>query len=318
MKTVLVTLDAAPRHRALLEAAAPGCRFVYMPRGEVTPELAAEAAVILGRLHPSIIAASPRLELLQLDSAGADLFVKPGVLAPGTRLCNATGAYSQSVAEHAFAMMLALQKHLPGYRDAQRRAEWTDLGQVSSVAGSTVLVVGLGDIGRYFAGLVKALGAYVIGLKRRPGDKPDCVDELYTTEELDAQLPRADVIFSVLPATPATAHLYTAERFRLMKPGAYFINCGRGSAVDTEVLRQALESHEIAGAAIDVVETEPLPADSPLWALDDLLITPHVAGDCHLPETFERIVAIAARNLAAWYEGREPENLVDFATGYKA
>ena len=317
MKTILVTLPVERRHKARLEAAAPGCAFLYVPGAEVTPEQAAGAEAIVGNIAPALIAGADRLELFQLNSAGADMYLKPGVLRDEVLLCNATGAYSKTVAEHGLAVTLALQKKLPLYRDGQRGHVWRDRGLVTSIADATVLVVGLGDIGLHYARLVKALGATVIGLKRRPGEAPDCVDELYTTDRLDEVLPRADVIFSVLPGTPETTHLYTAERFALMKSSAIFVNCGRGSAVETEVLRQALASGQIAAAGVDVTEVEPLPADSPLWDLENLLLTPHVAGEYHLPETFERIVDITAKNLALWLEGKEPTTLVDRKTGYK-
>ena len=317
MDTILVLLPVEQRHREKLEAAAPGRQLVYIPEAQLRPEQAQAADVIIGNPKPELIAASPRLKLLQLRSAGADPYIRPGVLSEHTLLCNSTGAYSKTVAEHGLAMTLMLQKKLHLYRDAQKRAVWSDFGSVSSLTDATVLVVGLGDIGRHYAGLVKALGATVIGVKRRPGEKPDCVDELYTTDRLDEVLPRADVIFSILPGSAANYHLYTAERFAAMKPGAIFLNCGRGGAVDPAVLYTALHEGHLAAAGIDVCEPEPLPADSPLWGLENLLITPHVAGEYHLAETFERIVDIAAHNLAACLRGEMPHNIVDFATGYK-
>lgn len=187
---------------------------------------------------------------------------------------------------------------------------------MSSLSDSTVAVVGLGDIGRAYARLVKAMGAYVIGVKRRAGNCPDCVDELVMTRDLDTVLPRADVIMSVLPNTAETRFLYTDESFDSMKDSAVFINCGRGNAVSSAVLYRALSEHKIAAAGVDVTETEPLPADSPLWTLENLVITPHISGGFHLPETFERIVEIAADNLAAFLAGRELRNVVDFSTGY--
>ena len=156
-----------------------------------------------------------------------------------------------------------------------------------------------------------------IGVKRRPSAKPDCVDELCTMEVLDEQLPRADVIFSVLPGTDATYHMYTAERFGLMKKSAVFLNCGRGGAVESAVLYEALKNGTIAAAAVDVTEPEPLPTDSPLWQLDNLLITPHISGQNHLPATFERVVNIAAENLRRYLAGEELLNVVDWETGYK-
>lgn len=121
---------------------------------------------------------------------------------------------------------------------------------------------------------------------------------------------------SILPNTAETRYLYTDTRFDLMKDSAVFINCGRGNAVSAEVLYQALSEHKIAAAGVDVTELEPLPVDSPLWGLENLVITPHISGGFHLPETFERIVDIAAGNLSAFLAGKELRNVVDFATGY--
>ena len=156
----------------------------------------------------------------------------------------------------------------------------------------------------------------VIGVKRRGGNCPDCVDELVMTRDLDSVLPRADVVMSILPNTAETRYLYTDARFDLMKDSAVFINCGRGNAVSAEVLYRALSEHKIAAAGVDVTEEEPLPADSPLWELENLVITPHISGGFHLPETLERIVDIAAGNLAAFLASGELRNVVDFTTGY--
>lgn len=318
MKTVLCLLPVEQRHKEKLERAAGAeCSFVYAGEHGATAENVAAANIILGTPSPSLINASEKLELLQLNSAGAEQYVRPGVLAPKTKLTNSTGAYSKAVAEHGAAMLFMMQKKLHLYRDAQKRHEWTDFGAVTSITDATVLVVGLGDIGRHFAGIVKALGAHVIGVKRRPGEKPDCVDELYTMEKLDELLPRADVVFSVLPGTPAATHLYTAERFESMKPTAIFINCGRGAAVENSVLYDAVKNGKIASAAIDVNEVEPLPPESPLWTLDNLMITPHVSGYYHLAHTLECVVDIAAENLSRFMRGEELINVVDFTTGYK-
>ncbi len=143
------------------------------------------------------------------------------------------------------------------------------------------------------------------------------MDELVLSAELDSVLPRADVVASFLPGTRETKAIYTAERFAAMKDTAVFVNCGRGSAVENAVLCEALQSGQIAAASIDVCETEPLPADSPLWDLENLLITPHVSGNFHLPDILEKNVQLAAENLAAYLTGGELKNVVDFETGYK-
>ncbi len=317
VKTVLVSLPIEERHKKTLEAAGPECRFVYCGMNGATAELVRQADIILGCVPADMIQASPRLGLLQLYSAGTDPYIVPGVLDANTILTNATGAYGKAVGEHAFAMTLTLQKKLHRYRDAQRERRWADFGQVCSLSDCTVLVVGLGDIGRHYARLCKAMGAFVIGVKRRPGACPEGVDELCRTEELDSVLPRADVVASFLPGTDATRALYTAERFAAMKDSAVFINCGRGSAVRTQVLIDALAGGQIAAAGIDVCETEPLPADSPLWTLDNLLLTPHVSGNFHLPDILEKIVELSADNLRAYLAGRPLRNVVDFETGYR-
>lgn len=317
MKKVLILVELNAAQREKLEAAGAGAMLRFSRPDRVSEDEVQQADIIIGQPKAEMIRASERLGLLQLESAGADAYIVPGVLNEKTVLTNATGAYSQAVAEHAFAMTLMLQKKLHLYRDRQRAARWQDLGTVSSLAGSTVAVVGLGDIGGYYARLVKNMGAYVIGVKRRPSACPDYADELMLTEKLDEVLPRADVIMSVLPNTSATRYIYTEESFRRMKDSAIFINCGRGNAVASRTLYEALSRGEIAAAGIDVTEEEPLPENSPLWSLENLIITPHVSGGHHLPATVDRIVDICAGNLRAFLRGEKLKNVVDFSTGYK-
>ena len=317
MKNVLVTLPVNEAQRARLDAAADGCRIAYIPSGAVSEADVAEADAIVGNVPAGFIHASQRLELLQLNSAGADGYTAPGVLAESTVLCNATGAYSRSVAEHAAALTLMLMKKLYLYRDDQREGVWADHGAVTSPVGASILVVGLGDIGLQYARIMSGMGAGVIGVRRRPGPCPKGIDGVILTNAVDEALPYADVVFSILPGTAATAGFYTEERFRLMKKSALFINCGRGNAVDSGVLLRALQAGEIAAAAIDVTDPEPLPPDHPLWRQKNLLITPHVAGGFHLDHTLECIVEIACENLGRWLRGEECRNIVDFETGYR-
>ncbi len=321
MKKILVALETEEKDREALRRVAEetgvACEFAFTTPGAATPEQVAQANFILGNVAPGLIAASENLDVLQLFSAGADPYMPKGVLAGKTVLCNATGAYGQAVSEHAFAMTVMLIKKLHLYRSSQLNRCWEDHGAVRSLAESTVLVVGLGDIGLSYARLVKAMGARVIGVKRRGGSCPEGVDELVLTEEIDRVLPEADVVMSILPSTKETAYFYTDERFRLMKNSAVFVNCGRGNAVAHEVLLRALRNGEIAAAAIDVCETEPLPPDSPLWLEEKLVITPHVAGNFHHASIYRGIIGIAAENLANYLCGKPLRNVVDPATGYK-
>ncbi len=321
MKTILVTIPTGEterdRLRKIAETCGADCEFVFTTAAEVTEAQVAEANFIVGNVAPQWIHASGHLDVLQLFSAGADPYMKPGVLAEKTALCNATGAYGQAVSEHAFALTMMLIKKLHLYRSSQLKCTWEDHGMVRSLKDATVLVVGLGDIGLSYARLVKAMGARVIGVKRRAGSCPDGVDELVLTEDIDRVLPEADVVMSVLPSTKETAYFYTAERFEKMKNNALFINCGRGNAVAGDVLCRALQTGEIAAAAIDVCETEPLPADSPLWLEENLVITSHVAGNFHLQSIYDGVIDIACTNLARYLTGQPPINIVDPETGYK-
>ena len=232
-------------------------------------------------------------------------------------LTNATGAYGPGVAEHMLAVLFSLQKKLHLYRDNQNQCEWYDEGEVMSLRGGCALIVGLGDIGLYFARLLRNFGYRIIGIKRRPGQVPQGVDELYTMDHLDELLPEADVVFSILPETKVTKNLFNARRFREMKNSAIFLNAGRGSAVNTEDLCQALIAGKIYGAGLDVTDPEPLPSQHKLWNMQNAVITPHISGDFHHPATLYRIVDIVAGNLKRYCAGEPLINIVDRETGYR-
>ena len=321
MKKILVSLETGEaeqrRFRQTAEAMGVPCEVVFTTPGEATPEQVAEANLILGNVPPKLINGSENLDAIHLFSAGADPYMKPGVLAEKTLLCNATGAYGLAVSEHAFALTMMLIKKLHLYCRSQANSRWEDRGPVTSLTEATVLVVGLGDIGLCYARLVKAMGARVIGVKRRGGPCPEGVDELVLTDEIDRVLPEADVILSILPSTKDTVHFFTAERFAKMKNTAVFVNCGRGDVVESDVLLQALQNGEIAAAAIDVCEVEPLPADSPLWQEEKLVITPHVAGNFHHSSIYSGILDLFCENIENYLAGRPLKNVVDMSTGYR-
>lgn len=315
MKDILVLIPTDTETRRRLEEAAPGCRFTYASAQELPKAAVRRASIVLGNLPVPLLPQAQSLEWLQLNSAGADSYVQPGVLPAGVRLTNATGAYGPAVAEHMLAMTLSLMKKLPLYRDNQRASLWRDEGPVIGIPGSVFLIVGLGDIGSTYARSVSALGGRVLGIRRHLADKPDYVERLFSMEELDEALPLADVVALALPGNAQTAGLFSADRLNRMKPGAFLLNVGRGSAVDAEALCEALIAGRLAGAGLDVTDPEPLPADHRLWSLPNALITPHVSGWYHMKETGRRIAAICCRNLRHYLAGEELENQVDFATG---
>ncbi len=303
-KKVLVTMiPATEAHlEKLREAAGDGCEVVYKrDRERLTADDARDAAAVVGNMPPGLLASCERLELLQLNTAGADPY--PGMMPAGARLTCASGAYGLAVSEHMLAMTFSLARRFEQYARRQAERDWSACGNVVSVEGSTVLAMGLGDIGGAYARKMRALGARVLGLRRGLGEKPEYLDELHTMDDLDALLPRADIVAMALPGGDATYHLMDGRRLRLMKPGAFLINVGRGGAVDPAALKKALREGRLGGAALDVTEPEPLPADDELWSFDNVLITPHVAGWFYLSKTVDRIVDIAARNLRAWRTG---------------
>lgn len=314
---IIVTIPAEKRHKELLEKTALGHDFFYTDSKHLTDDIIKKADIIIGNPPAELLHKAENLKWLQLNSAGADVYCQKGILPPKTKLTNATGAYGLALSEYMLAALLSMQKKLHMYYDNQKKSLWQDEGPVTSIDGSTVLVLGLGDIGGSFARKVKALGAHVIGMRRRTAAKPDYIDEMASMKELDHCLALADIVACSLPGTAATLHLLNAEKFALMKPGAYFINVGRGSAVVTEALCDALSSGHLAGAAVDVTDPEPLPPDHPMWHVPNLYITPHTSGQYHLAATLDNIVRIAADNLASFLKDQPLKNEVDFLTGYK-
>ena len=330
-KRVLVTVPVTPEHVRKLEQVAPDWEFRFrgtdhlvgvnpeelVNREPLTPEDVAWADVILGNVPESTLTGSPKLLWLQTNSAGVEGYLRPGVLAENTLLTNATGAYGLAISEHMLGMLLELFKKLELYRDAQKDGKWQSLGAVKAVYGSTVLVLGMGDIGGEFGKRCKALGAKVIGVRRSNRQKPEYADEVHLLEDLDQLLPQADVVAVTLPGTEATRGLINRERLAKMKEGAVLLNVGRGYIVDTDALCDALESGHLSGAGVDVTDPEPLPAEHKLWRIPTAVVTPHISGYYHLRETHERIVKIFVENLEHFRKGELLRNQVDFSTGYR-
>ena len=316
MEKILIVLPVEERHREMFKKAAPEAELIYCLADQVTKGQAQEANVIIGNVPRGYLKDSPNLRWIQLNNAGTEGFCDPGVLPEGTLLTNASGAYGMAISEHLIAMLFMIQKHLGVYRDQQKEHLWIKQEPMLVTEGSTVLVLGLGDIGSTFARKMKAMGSYVIGVRRTLREKPDYVDELYTMDALSRLLPRADVVALSLPGYAATRGVIGKEELDRMKPGAVLLNVGRGTAVDTNALSDALYAGKLAGAGLDVTDPEPLPADHPIWDAPGALITPHVSGGYALKPTLEKILALSARNLER-YEKRETlENMVDLTTGY--
>lgn len=315
---ILVTPPVNDRQKEKLLAAAKGHEVVFHLKDDVTAEDLRKADIILGNLNdPKQLSKCEHLKWIQLNNAGTEGYCGPGVLPEGALLANATGAYGLAISEHMIGCLFELRKKLHLYYKNQLSHSWKSEGFVGVVEGSAVLVIGLGDIGTTFARKMKALGCRTIGVKRRVGEKPEWVDELYGMDELENLLPQADVVAMSLPGNPSTYHTLSRERIALLSPNAVVLNVGRGTAIDTDALSDALYAGKIAGAALDVTDPEPLPADHPIWDAPNAIITPHISGGFALPETLEQIVGLFAKNLRHELNGEPLENVVDLATGYK-
>ena len=261
---------------------------------------------IIGNAPATEVAQCPNLEWMQTNSAGVGSYMAPGVLPEGCCLTSASGAYGVSVSEHMLALTLSLMKNIPLYRDHQADADWHDEGSAASPDGATVLVIGTGDIGSHYAILMSALGAKTLGVRRDASKPADGIQEMHGFNELDELLPLADVVALSVPSTPETHHLVNAGRLNAMKETAIVVNAGRGTAIDTDALTEALRAGSIRAAGIDVTDPEPLPAEHPLWKEPRCLITPHVAGGMHLETTPHKIFDIACRNLTIYAGGTLP------------
>ena len=253
-----------------------------------------------------LIARAPKLAFIQSISAGTDQYDRAALRAAGIRVASAQGVNANAVSEHAMALILALMRQLHTGRDNQAKRHWRGMiGDLSrredELGGKTLLIVGLGRIGSRLARLAQAFGMRVIGAKRDVSTGGDAADEVVAQDRLLQRLPEADVVALTCPLTPETERLIDARAFRAMKPSALLVNVARGRVVDEPALIAALTEGRIAGAGIDCTVEEPLPAASPLWALENALVTPHTAGETRRYE--DNVIDLLVENLDRLWRG---------------
>ena len=266
----------------------------------------ADVLVISGRWHNGLLDRATKLRFIQAIGAGTDQFPRDELRKRGIRLASARGVNARAVAEHAMAFILALSRRLPEARDNQTMRVWRQMiGDLSQredeLAGKTLLIVGLGDIGGRLARLAKAFEMRVIGLRRDPAAGQGAADAVHGMGELKPLLPEVDFVALTCPLTAETERLIDAEALARMKPLAYLVNVARGRVVDGAALVEALAARQIAGAAIDVTVEEPLAANSLLWAMEQVLITPHTAGETRRYE--DNVIEILRDNLGRLWRG---------------
>ena len=320
IKHLLTYFPLNDEHLARIKALTPETVIHQVTYPNLTQADVDAADAVFGNVPPEMLDAAPNLKWVHLSSAGTDGYMQ--LLDRGVLLTNATGAYNDSIAEFMLAFTSALCIGLPGYVRNQQQGNWSRIGWAKTIIGSTVVVLGCGSIGTAYAKRMHDLGAYVIGVRRRPTDVlPEGVDEMVTMEQADEVLPRADIVAMIMPNTPETVNFMDARRIALLKDGALLVNCGRGNALDPDALYDALCSGKLDGAAMDVAYVEPLPKDDKLWSAPNLLITPHVAGgwrpggEC-TPHMAKTVAKVFMQNLEALVAGECAPNTVDPATGY--
>ncbi len=265
-----------------------------------------DVLVISGAWQDTLLQQAEKLKWIQAIGVGYNQFPLAELQRRGIRLTNAVGVNSNAVSEHALALILALARRLPEARDNQHRKYWRPMisdpeARDDEISGKTLGIVGLGAIGNRLASLAKAFGMRVIGTKGNPATYRGVADQVLPPERLGELLAVADFVVLSCPLTPKTTGLIGKAEFQCMRPSAYLINVARGPVVDEAALIAALQAGKIAGAALDVTVTEPLPPDSPLWEMPNVLITPHTAGETAQYE--QRLVDIIVENVRRWERG---------------
>ncbi|MCU1326676.1 MAG: D-isomer specific 2-hydroxyacid dehydrogenase, NAD-binding [Bryobacterales bacterium] len=263
----------------------------------------------------NVLARAPKLEWIQTRSAGLDGILSPELLASPVPLTNGSGCFSQSLGEFVITGALYWAKDLPRMQKAKAERRW-DVFSVDELSTQTMGIVGHGDIGRAISKRAKALGMRVLALRRdvawREGDQD--VDQVYPTADLHQMLPECDYLVVAAPLTPTTKHLMSTAEFALMKPTAIIMNVGRGPVIDEAAMAEALRTKQIRGAALDVFEVEPLPADSPMWDLDNVLMSAHTAD--HTKTWLNDAIVLFLEQFGRWRRGEPLQNIADKRAGY--
>ncbi len=320
MKTILIALnpnDISPDRQQRIQALTGSTPVVVTDKKEEIEPLLEQIEVAAGHFPIPWIARAPHLHWFQQWGAGTDWLMRfPEIARQDFILTNASGVHAIPITEHILAFMLAFARRLPESIRAQEKHQWDreHVRPAFELAGKTMLLVGVGAIGSRTAQSAAALGMHVIGVRSDPSQEVAGVERMLAPDELESVLSEADFVVLTIPLTPATKKMFDASTFEKMKNSAYLINIGRGGTVDEAALIHALQTGQIAGAGLDVFATEPLPEDSPLWDLDNVIITAHYSGET--PYYDARALDIFLDNLERYTQGQPLENVVDKERGY--
>ncbi|MFK9091063.1 D-2-hydroxyacid dehydrogenase [Bacillus salipaludis] len=296
----------------------PDWELIVSKDKEIFQEHAKDAEIIAGwkkGLEEYCLGQQSKLKWLQSWSAGVDSLPLETLQSKNITLTSANGVHAYPISETIFALMLGLTRKIHTYVKNQQAKTWHHAHMGLEIHEKTIGIIGVGEIGKETAKIAKVFGMTVLGV-RNSGRPVDYVDEMYTPDQLDLLLPKCDYVVVTLPHTKETHQLFGAAQFKRMKSSAIFINIGRGEIVVEEELVQAIQEGTIAGAGLDVFEKEPLSTESPLWEIENVIITPHTSGSTE--HYNKRVIEnILIPNLKDYLSGKTPTiNLVDFSKGY--
>jgi phosphoglycerate dehydrogenase-like enzyme len=330
MKLVIHPPIEQQRLEKIQQAAGP-MEVINAADEELALTAIADADGFFGKITPALLAAATKLRWVQSPTASLEHYVFPELIAHPCQVTNMRGLFSDVIADQVFGYIICFARNLHLYIRQQTRAHWEPIGGESArggfisgpgvlnaidrahmhLADATLGIVGLGHIGSEIARRGAAFGMRVLAVDPIRTEVPEGVDALWQPEQLPDLLAESDFVTIAAPHTPETAKLFRREQFQQMKTGAYLINIGRGAIVDLGDLTAALEAKEIAGAGLDVFETEPLPADHPLWGMENVIITPHIAG--YSPHVSERHLSTLLDNVNRFARGETLRNIVNKA-----
>ena len=322
-RNVLVsfTCDEADRRR-LAQTLGKTCTFFFKDaswsRDDYLQALK-KAHIIIGEPRNEEFQFCENLELMHSPSSGVNYYVQGGKFPRNATLCSMSGGYGNILAEHLLGMVLSLCRRLPEYRDQQHAHKWALCKYDKQLEGSTLLILGAGNIGTTVARWMRPMVGRIIGVRRVERDYPDCYDRMVTVDDLDECLEEADIIVCALPHTPETVGLLNEPRLRKTKKDAVLVNGGRGSLIDQEALCKLLGEGHFWGVGLEVTTPEPLPEDHPLWDQPRMIITPHAAGNSFAPDSplVRKIWDFIIDNISGYLRGERLRNRIDFSTGYR-
>ncbi|HYH11948.1 MAG TPA: D-2-hydroxyacid dehydrogenase, partial [Thermomicrobiales bacterium] len=312
IRSLVISLPVPMNHVEALRRAFPDVSITTVEPDDLTQALEEADAVVAWRIPEEAIQNARNLKWIHRGAAGVEDLITPTLREMDIVLTNSSGVHAINISEHVLACMLAFARRLPKLINMQREHTWkgSRVIGVFELSGQTVTLAGLGDIGQAVATRAKALGMDTIGVRRNLAlPRPDGVDTLMSSDRLHEALESANHVVNSLPLTSETRRIFDADAFAAMRPGTYFYNVGRGKTVDQDALIDALGRGRIAGAALDVTDPEPLPEDSPLWDMPNVIITGHTSGKT--PEMWSRVFKLVETNLQRYQAGDPLVNVVD-------